>query len=162
MTEQDPIVSVRAAWQALSRQSLLPAVQERLAEASGLSIPRTARLALAHLAEHGEMRISELASFAGVDVSTMSRSLQTLESAGLIRRHPGEDLRVVVVSVTPAGEQAVARNLDAAQQLLDEVLATWSAHEREQLAQLLTRFAQDFGAYLAANSGRARARVSLS
>lgn len=162
MTDQDPIVAIRAAWQALSRQSLLPAVQERLTEASGLSIPRTARLALAQLAERGELRISELASLAGVDVSTMSRILRALGAAGLIRRHPGDDLRVVVVSATPAGEQAVAHNLDAAQQLLNEVLAAWSAHDREQLAQLLNRFAQDFADYLAANSGRVRARVSLS
>ncbi|HXK33078.1 MAG TPA: MarR family winged helix-turn-helix transcriptional regulator [Dehalococcoidia bacterium] len=162
MAPTDPIASVRSAWQALSRQWLLPDIQGRLAEASGFSIPRTARLALAQLAEHGDMRISELASLAGVDVSTMSRSLQTLESAGLICRHPGDDLRVVVVSVTPAGEQAVARTVEAAEQLLSDVLAAWPAHDREQLAQLLDRFAHDFADYLAANSGRARARVPLA
>ncbi len=141
---------MRAAWQALSRQALLPAVQERLAESSGVALPRSARLALAELAERGELRISELATLAGVDVSTMSRSLRHLDAAGFIGRQPGDDLRSVVVSISSSGRQAYARNLAAARELLGDVLAAWSERERAQLAELMSRFAQDFGAYLSA------------
>ncbi len=158
MTQQnspDSTAEVRAAWQALSRQALLPVVQERLAESSGVSLPRTARLALSELAERGDLRISELATFAGVDISTMSRSLRHLDAAGFISRQAGSDLRSVVVSITPAGERAYAKNLEAARQLLSDVLSAWSEEDRELLAGMMSRFAKDFGNYLAPAHRRA-------
>ena len=148
MTNQDSIARLQAAWQAVSRQSLLPVVQEQLARSTGAAIPRTARIALAHLAERKAARVSELATAAGVDVSTMSRALRHLDEAGFVRRQPGEDLRAVLVSITAEGERAFSQLLGAVQQLLADALGHWSEPDRAQLADLMTRFAEDFSAHL--------------
>lgn len=149
-----PIVELQAAWHAMSRLSLLPALQERLAAESGIAIPRTGRVVLAHLSQCDDARISELAAAASVDISTMSRALRPLDDAGYIKRQPGHDLRAVRVSITPAGRDAVARHMLAAQRMLADVLEGWSEADRTLLADLMRRFAEDFAGYVRAEYAR--------
>ncbi len=148
MSETTSLARLQEAWQVSTRQAHLPAVEQRLQMAAGLALPRPARIALAHLSETGPLHVSDLAAVAGVDVSTMSRTLRHLGSFGFVSRGPGEDLRVVRISITPSGQDAVTRLRSAGQQILGEVLAGWDPVDREDLSRLLRRFAEDFAVYL--------------
>lgn len=144
----DSLITLQKAWQISSRQAYLPAVEQRLQATAGLALTRPARIALLHLSEGGPLHISDLASAAGVDVSTMSRTLRHLHTSGFLTREPGEDLRAVRISITSKGEQAVAQLRAAGQLILREVLSGWSEADRDELSRLLMRFADDFAAYL--------------
>jgi DNA-binding MarR family transcriptional regulator len=144
----ESLVTLQRAWQMSTRQAHLPAVEQRLQAAAGLALTRPARTALLHLSEGGPLHVSDLAAAAGVDVSTMSRTLRHLAGSGFIAREPGEDLRAVRISITPPGHDAVAGLLAAGQQILSEVLAGWDAADRDELSRLLMRFADDFARYL--------------
>jgi len=135
-----------------TRQAHLPAVEQRLQAAAGLALTRPARTALLHLSEAGPLHVSDLAAAAGVDVSTMSRTLRQLGASGFIAREQGEDLRAVRISLNRAGEEAVGQLLAAGQVILREVLSGWSEADRDALSRLLVRFADDFAVYLRESS----------
>lgn len=143
----ESISQIQRAWQIMSRQSTLPAFDEKFRNAAGLSLSIAERVALGRLHDHASLRISELAHLTGVDVSTMSRTLRRLSDAGLVNRQHGEDLRAVRVSISEAGRDAVARAISAGQAMLAVVLAEWSSEDRDELARLMTRFAEDFAGY---------------
>lgn len=149
----ESIIGLQRAWQISTRQAQLPAVEERLQLAAGLTLTRPARIVLAHLSERGALHVSELAAVSGVDVSTMSRTLRHLGDSGFISRQPGCDLRAVLVSITEAGEKGVAQMRAAGQQMLRDVLCGWSETDRNELSRLMTRFAEDFSTYLGRTSG---------
>src|SRR5215218_1125168 len=86
--------------------------------------------------------VSELAATAGVAPPTATRMLDALVRDGLAERTPGErDRRVVLVSLTPAGREAV----DAAAERVAAARARVRDHltpaEQEQAAALLRRLA---------------------
>ena len=89
------------------------------------------------------MRAADLASHFALDKSTLSRQVEHLISAGLLRRdgeRPGR--RGYVLTLTAAGRQ----HLDAAAQpvrdRLAEKLTDWDDDDIETFAQLVTRFNQ--------------------
>ena len=89
------------------------------------------------------MRAADLAAHFCLDKSTLSRQLEQLISAGLLRRdgeQPGR--RGYVLTLTAAGR----RHLDAAAQAvrcrLAERLAGWDDDDIATFAQLVTRFNQ--------------------
>lgn len=148
MVENDPFVSLQLAWQVSTRQAYLPAVEQRLQRAAGHVLTRPARIALTHLNTVGPVHVSELAAVAGVDVSTMSRTLRHLGESGLVSREQGDDLRAVRISITNTGKEAVTRLLAEGQQILRDVMARWDKADCHELSRLLMRFADDFAAYL--------------
>src|SRR5829696_5161891 len=76
----------------------------------------------------------------GVDLSTVSRQVAALESAGWVtRERDGADGRVSLIGVTDAGRAALDRTLEARRAQLAELLGSWTDEERGQLATLLGR-----------------------
>ena len=68
----------------------------------GLTTPKMRALAV--LAVRDRLLIKELAVYAVVEISTLSRALDQLEASGLVRRSPDtEDQRAVRVTITDAG-----------------------------------------------------------
>ncbi len=92
MYENEPFAMLQKAWQISTRQAGLPAVEQRFQSAAGLALTRPARVVLTLLSEKGPLHVSDLAAAAGVDVSTMSRTLRHLGESGFVSREPGEDL----------------------------------------------------------------------
>jgi DNA-binding MarR family transcriptional regulator len=89
------------------------------------------------------MRAADLAAHFSLDKSTLSRQLEQLTSAGLLRRdgeQPGR--RGYVLTLTDAGRQ----HLDAAGQAVRDRLAArltgWDDRDIATFAQLVTRFNQ--------------------
>jgi DNA-binding MarR family transcriptional regulator len=92
------------------------------------------------------MRAADLAAHFCLDKSTLSRQLEQLISAGLLRRdaeQPGRRGRAL--ALTPAGR----RHLDAAAQAvrdrLAERLTDWDDRDIAAFAQLVSRFNRDAG-----------------
>ncbi|MCA1297835.1 MarR family winged helix-turn-helix transcriptional regulator [Stappia indica] len=79
---------------------------ERALDGSGVTISQFA--VLAALGEGHARSVSELARLLGSDRTTMTRTLERLLAAGLLREDPGEDQREHRVMLTDTGRTAFA------------------------------------------------------
>jgi DNA-binding MarR family transcriptional regulator len=97
---------------------------------------------LAELLERGPQRVGELAQAMGTDPSTVSRQVTTLVEAGLVERRadPG-DGRAHLLAATASGSDRCAAGRRRRVALVAQVLAHWTAQDRQQLADLLERLA---------------------
>ena len=89
-------------------------------------------------------RAADLSAHFSLDKSTLSRQLDQLISAGLLRREgerPGR--RGNVLALTPAGEQRLAAAAQAVRHRLAERLTAWDDSDIATFAQLVTRFNQN-------------------
>jgi DNA-binding MarR family transcriptional regulator len=88
-------------------------------------------------------RAADLAARFCLDKSTLSRQLDQLISAGLLRRdgeQPGR--RGQVLALTPAGQKHLAAAAQAVRCRLAELLADWDDHDIAVFARLVDRFNQ--------------------
>jgi DNA-binding MarR family transcriptional regulator len=109
----------------------------------GLS--RTAAATLARLAGSEPMRLTELAAAEGVAQPSMSALVARLVDQGLVRRGGDpQDARVVLLALTPAGEDLVARRRADRTERLDRALTALSPDDVARIADAvpaLTRLA---------------------
>ncbi|GAB3068505.1 MarR family winged helix-turn-helix transcriptional regulator [Micromonospora schwarzwaldensis] len=103
-------------------------------------LDRAAYVILRHLDAAGPQNVSALAARLNLDGSTVTRQVSALQRDGLIARTPDPaDGRGTVISATPAGLQRMAAVRAARTRLYGEMLAAWSADDRDTLAELLHR-----------------------
>lgn len=100
--------------------------------------PRTgvppAQLSVLSVLMHGPRTIGELAAAEQVRPPTMTRLVQDLEAAGLVRREPdASDRRVVRVRSTRKGERVLAKGREMRIAELERRLARLSPRERSEL-----------------------------
>jgi DNA-binding MarR family transcriptional regulator len=87
------------------------------------------------------VRAADLCAHFGLDKSTVSRQLEQLLSAGLLRREgerPGR--RGNVLALTPSGEQHLAAAAQAIRSRLAEWLIHWNDQDIATFAELVARF----------------------
>ena len=126
----------------------LPRVRERFTAVAGLALDRAGYQVLFRLEEGGPYRLSDLAVKVGIDLSTLSRQVHYLETAGLLRREAvEEDRRAVLLSVTEEGRDLNARIRAAKRSAITEMLAGWTPTEREELGRVLARLADEMVAF---------------
>jgi DNA-binding MarR family transcriptional regulator len=92
------------------------------------------------------MRAADLAAHFGLDKSTLSRQLDQLISAGLLRRdgeRPGR--RGYVLTLTAAGRQHLDAAGHAVRDRLAERLTDWDDRDIAAFARLVTRFNRSAG-----------------
>jgi DNA-binding MarR family transcriptional regulator len=94
--------------------------------------------ALVVLAHAPGLSATELGRRVGLSQPATARMVDSLEAAGLARRGPGEG-RMVPVTLTAAGEQAVREVLAARAAGLNEILTGLDRDDRGALARLLER-----------------------
>jgi DNA-binding MarR family transcriptional regulator len=105
----------------------------------GLPLP-----ALALLERCGVVRVSELASAARVDPSTVSRQVKALEAAGLVTRTADPvDGRVHRVELSDAGRQTLASGRRDVAASVTRHLADWDPVDLERLTEDLRRLMHD-------------------
>lgn len=92
---------------------------------------------------NGSPRVSELADCMGLDASTASRHVRSLEDEGYLGRtgDPG-DRRASRVRLTPKGRGALARAMRARAVVVDQAIAGWPDDDRATLTTLITRLAE--------------------
>lgn len=92
------------------------------------------------LLKHGHKTGADLAREYGIDASAVTRLLDKLEDRGLVTRCRSEaDRRVVHLVLTPAGWAFVERLRPLYAQVLDRMLAGFSADEAGSLKSLLKK-----------------------
>src|SRR5690606_3428646 len=111
------------------------------------ALERSGYLLLLALSTEGPLGINALAERQGLDASTVTRQVVSLEKAGFVRRsRDPRDGRAVQVEATPEGRQQLEHERTRRSALYDEVLEHWSPLERALLAELLERLNQDLDA----------------
>ena len=86
----------------------------------------------------------ELAAGAGLDTSTVSRSVAALVAHGLVeRRTDPNDKRASILAVTPAGRAALDESRNWYEDVLRNALAGWREGDVDALTALLGRFVAD-------------------
>jgi DNA-binding MarR family transcriptional regulator len=95
---------------------------------------------LIYLREHECLTQQALAEALHLDANNCVLLLNELEAAGLAeRRRDAHDRRRHIVTISPAGRQALERADRALESVEDEVLGALSAEERATLRRLLAR-----------------------
>jgi DNA-binding MarR family transcriptional regulator len=108
----------------------------RLTPLDGLSL--TTASTLGRLGRSGPHRLSDLAVAEGVTQPAMTQLVSRLERDGLaLRGSDPADGRVVVVSITAAGRQAVQRRRDARVNRMAGLLAALPEEDRAAIAAVL-------------------------
>lgn len=87
-----------------------------------------------------EQSSAQLARIAAVTAQTMGQTLEKLEAKGLVTRKPSKiHHKVLVVSLTPAGEALVLRADEAPRSIEQRLGEAFTDAERAQLRDLLRR-----------------------
>ena len=127
---------------------------ERL-ERLGLSPPHAGLLGM--LRRSGGQSQQDVAAGLGMHPSRMVALVDELEGKGLIeRRANAADRRVYALFLTPAGERALRDIGRVNAEHLEALCAALDASERQQLASLLSRIAQEQGLRPGVHPGFAR------
>jgi DNA-binding MarR family transcriptional regulator len=96
------------------------------------------------LAQRGPLRPSAVAGAIGLDLSTVSRHLASLEAAGLVERdRDPQDGRAFLVQPTTQGTELVARIAGQRREWMERTVGHWTADDRRELARLLRRLNDD-------------------
>ncbi|CAN7463100.1 MarR family transcriptional regulator [Phenylobacterium sp. LjRoot225] len=112
-------------------------IEARL-RAIGIDIPYWRVLMI--LGEASPRGVRDIADAAVIPLSTMTRIIQRMTSAGLVSVAPSaEDARVTEVSLTPAGEAKLAEARQATAPVYARVVSGLSAREFDTLITLLDR-----------------------
>lgn len=99
---------------------------------------------LAHIDRLAPVRATDLAEHVGLDLSTVSRHLHGLESAGLVRRSPDpDDRRAALLELSGTGRDLLERNVRARTELLTRATAAWPRRDTTELSRLLHRLTHD-------------------
>lgn len=96
--------------------------------------------ALAKLAEVGETSQNQLGTLVAMDAATVKGVIDRLKGRGLVDvRNHEEDRRRIVVSLTQAGSEALARLVPVARAVTEETLSPLTAREAATLMRLLAK-----------------------
>ncbi len=138
--------SLHIALNRILRWASRPAVIARIAGPAADGLSPTDLWLLDGIARHGPLRASDIAAWQGVDRSTMTAQLRRLTARDLVDRETDPaDGRAVLVRVSEAGRRLHAAVTHSGAQVLDALLADWDPADRQELAHLLTRFADSTG-----------------
>jgi DNA-binding MarR family transcriptional regulator len=124
----------------LMKRVLLTAIQQadRRLDAHGLTSAQWGPLLKMQMGDGAT--VAELASWANIDASAMTRMLDRLEKKGLCRRvRSTEDRRVVKVEITPEGREAIAGVPAVLAEVLNALLAGFTHDEWSALKTYLQR-----------------------
>jgi DNA-binding MarR family transcriptional regulator len=126
-----------------TEMALLQRTLERFGRRSAIhrDLDRASYLAARTLEATGPVSLKDLAARLGVDASTMTRQIATMEGAGLLHRYVNrDDGRVSVVELSPAGRRKMRTVQRARRERIHTLFADWSKRERLEFGRLLGRF----------------------
>src|SRR5688572_3993248 len=117
----------------------------------GLRVPEWRTLAALYSKKRCTM--SELADFATIDRTTLTRTVDRMQDAGwLARLADAEDMRVTRLALTAGGRRMFERIWPTVQRLNDLALAEVSQPEIQSLRKILGRMRANLDAYVSGES----------
>jgi DNA-binding MarR family transcriptional regulator len=121
---------------------------EWIRRSSGIPVDRAAAVILRRLEESELLRPSELAAQLEVEAPHVTRQVQRLEDLGYVAKVADVgDRRAQLIGLTPSGRDAARRIREASRSAIAGALDDWSEDELHDLADLLSRMADDYLAY---------------
>jgi DNA-binding MarR family transcriptional regulator len=157
MTRRDDLRRIDQALARIARMATGREGARLRSERSGVRLSQPAVTILATLRSGGAVRLSELARRTGLEAPLVSREVTELSTTGYVRRTADPtDGRAGIVALTSKGRRASEAYRAAADELMAEALASWSAADLGDLASHLERLVRDFAAPSASGSGRGR------
>ena len=109
-----------------------------LASHVGLRLPEWRCLAI--LGAYGSMQVNQVATKLSADKGLISRSLSSLEKAGLVKTKRGaEDKRQIVIALTPRGKKTVGAIMPIMQQRQETLIGTLSKKEQRELHRMIDK-----------------------
>jgi DNA-binding MarR family transcriptional regulator len=126
-----------------TEMALLQRALERLARRSTIhrDLDRASYLAARILEATGPISLKDLAARLGVDASTMTRQIATMERDGLLHRYfDPDDGRVSLVDLSPTGRRKMRTVQRARRERIHDLFAGWSKREQLEFGRLLGRF----------------------
>ena len=113
-------------------------------ESTGTRCEQAGAGVLSRLELMGPVRLTDLAASLGLDPSSVSRQVTSLERAGwLLREKDPSDQRAQRLKLTASGAAVVAVLRTARQQALARLTPEWSEQELDDLARCLARLNTD-------------------
>jgi DNA-binding MarR family transcriptional regulator len=104
------------------------------------ALDRAVHLLLVRIVTGGPARLSALAEDQMLDLSTVSRQIAVLESAGYVSRTPDPaDRRASVIAATEVGAEVFRRNRVVWLAAIRDLFSDWTPAERAEFARLLGR-----------------------
>ena len=95
--------------------------------------------------EHPGIRVSELAGNVGLDASTVSRHIRSLEAVGYLSRViDPKDRRASCLELTADGVRVIMDAFEHRAELILSAMNDWPEEDRERFTELCVRFAHDF------------------
>jgi DNA-binding MarR family transcriptional regulator len=95
---------------------------------------------LAALRDQNGRRMGDLSATTSIEVSTLTRLVDSMEKKGLVaRRRDRQDARVIVLHATPAGRRLTQRIVPIAERYETVALAGFNGAEAETLKTALRR-----------------------
>ena len=92
----------------------------------------------------GPVSINRLASLLGLDATTVTRQVATMEGTKLVvRRSDPSDGRISLISLSPKGRRTMRAVQLARKERIARLLDDWTEDDRRQLGRLLARFNDD-------------------
>jgi len=140
----EPVGQIEQALGALLRLTRAPRFAETVRERARAEVDRAGYLVLVRVAELGPVRLSELAHYLGLDVSTVSRQVQQLEQRGLVDRSPDPlDGRAALLELSVLGREVMQKMRDAWCETVGDVVKDWKPVDIARFGILIDRFVSD-------------------
>jgi len=115
-----------------------------LLQEAGVSLDRALFPLLIVVERKGPVGVVELGELVGRDYTTVSRQIAKLDKLGLIARRPSKaDNRVREAVITAKGKAMTSAIDSARERMAATLFAKWSKRDRQHLARLMRRFADD-------------------
>ena len=143
--EGNNLDAIEAGLLALHRVTFQHQAWEAIQRRAGITLDRADATLLKVLDKCEQpCRMQTIARHLGIEAPSVTRTVQRLEEAGLISRHPDpEDGRASNLSLTKMGTAQLNKLHRARQERLRTATADWTNAERQQLGTLLQRLADD-------------------
>ena len=110
-------------------------------EGGDIALEPAAYGTMCKLADAGPQYLAALAHAFGLDPSTITRHVRTLEEAGLVQRMKDpDDQRMVVLDLTFSGRAVLEQARRHRQSKLERMLADWPEADRHDFGRLINQF----------------------
>ena len=148
----EPVGQIEQALGSLLRLTRAPRFAETVRQRANAEVDRAGYAVLVRVSELGPVRLSELAQYLGLDVSTVSRQVQQLEQRGLVDRSPDPlDGRAALLELSVPGREIMQKMRDAWEETVADVVNAWKPGDIARFGSLLDRFVSDVIKYLDTN-----------